>query len=246
MGRFAEARRAYVHALQIARDSNLPENTGWVLGSLGQFAQLIGEVAFEEFGDARTCAIESLRIAEELGSPFSRVISLNGLGCARLTAGEFEAAERCFGDAIDLARHQRLGLQYEGWLLANRAHAQRKLGSLDAAVTSAEESVALTSERGERVAEIHAQIEFAEARIARDGSRARAVAEPALARAEALVRETGAGAYASLVDQTRANLAHACGESDARVQHLKAALAGFRATGATTHAQSVEATLATL
>ncbi|MBW2400995.1 MAG: hypothetical protein JRG80_17300, partial [Deltaproteobacteria bacterium] len=246
MGQFAKARRTYAHALQIARDSDLPENTGWVLGSLGQFAQLIGEVAFEEFGDVRTCAIESLRIAEELGSPFSRVISLNGLGCARLTAGEFEAAERCFGDAIDLARHQRLGLQYEGSLLANRSHAQRALGNLDAAVTSAEEAVALTSERGERVAEIHAQIEFAEARIARDGSRARAVAEPALARAEALVRETGAGAYASLIDQTRANLAHSCDEPEARAQYLKAALAGYLATGATGYARSVEAALESL
>ena len=115
-----------------------------------------------------------------------------------------------------------------------------------AAVASAEEAVALTSERGERIAEIHAQIELAEAQIARDGSRARAVADSALARAEALVRETGAGAYTARVDQVRANLAHSCGEPEARAQHLKAALAGYQATGATGCARSIEATLASL
>jgi class 3 adenylate cyclase/tetratricopeptide (TPR) repeat protein len=246
MGRLDDARKAYSRTLRIARDSGDRENMGWVLGLIGQFALLTGEVVSEEFGDARTCAIESLRIAEELGSPFSRVVSLSGLGSARLAAEEYEAAERCYGDAIDIARDQRLGLEHEGWLLANRAHAQRKLGRLDAAVTSAEEAVALASERGERVWEIAAQIQLAEARIARDGARARAAADTALTRAEALVRETGAGAYAPLVDQTRANLAHSCGEPEARAQHLKAALAGYLATGATAPAQSVEAALASL
>jgi len=245
-GRLEEARQAYSRALRIARDADDRENIGWVLGLIGQFALLTGEVVSEEFGDARTCAIESLRIAEELDSPFSRVTSLSGLGSARLAAAEYEAAERCFGDAIDVARDQHLGLEFEGWLLANRAHAQRKLGSFDAAVISAEEAVTLTNGRGERVWEIAAQIQLAESRITRDGSRARAAADTALARAETLVRDTGAGAYAPLVDLSRANVAHRCGEPEARVRQLKAAHAGFLATGAIARARDVEATLASL
>ena len=56
---------------------------------------------------------ESLRIADDLGSPFSRTAAYSNMGGVHLVAGEFEEAERFFADALELQRSRCIALEHE-------------------------------------------------------------------------------------------------------------------------------------
>jgi hypothetical protein len=50
--------------------------------------------SYAELGDALMCAREAVRIAEETGSAFSRVVTYSGLGGFHAAFGNWEEAER--------------------------------------------------------------------------------------------------------------------------------------------------------
>jgi class 3 adenylate cyclase/tetratricopeptide (TPR) repeat protein len=235
MGRLEDAGRACAQALRVARDSGVVENLGWALGNLAYHAELSGEVGLEELGDARVATLEALRIAEELGSPFSRAIAYEQLGTLHIVSEEWELAERFYTDALDLMRTRRVRLESECLDLAHLAQAQLGNGKLALARATAEEAVACGRERGQRVAEISAQITLALAVAAEQGSKASAGVERALARAGELIRDTGARTYEPRLVEARARVAHACGDGGAAERHLREALALYRRIGATGH-----------
>jgi ATP/maltotriose-dependent transcriptional regulator MalT len=238
-GHLEDAGRACALALRVARDSGIMENLGWALGNLAYHAEVSGEVAFEELGDARAAALEALRIAEDLGSPFSRAIAYAQLGTVHVVSEEWEPAERFYADALDLMRTRRVRLESECLELAHLAAAQLSNGKLAAARATAEEAVALGRERDQRVAEIGAQITLASALAAEQGSKARTGVEQAFARAAELIRETKARAYEPRLVEARARVARACGDARAAERHLREAHRVYTAIGATGHARRV-------
>src|SRR5262249_31101450 len=129
-------------------------------------------------------------IAEELGSAFSRSIASTNLGIIHTVAGEYEPAERCLLESLELARSRRLGLEFEAYTLLSLARAQLGLNNHTGASRSAEEAVALAQERGQRYWELLAQVTFAEALTAESGARARSRVELALDHAAALIHST--------------------------------------------------------
>jgi class 3 adenylate cyclase/tetratricopeptide (TPR) repeat protein len=239
MGKIQEATHGYQDAFRVARDSGVPENLGWISGSVAQLALYSGELAFDELGDARAAAREALRIAENLGSSFSRGAAYSSAGLAHLVAGEWGEARRCFADVLDLSRTHRIGLEFEALNLAYLARAERGDGEARAARLTAEESVALAQERGQPFWEIQGQLALAEALAADRSSKTRSRAEQALQRAAELVQETGGLALEPQILEARASLAGSFGDPVERERHLREALRLYGALGATGHARRV-------
>jgi len=244
LGRIPEARVAYERSLRVARDSGIPENLGWAAGGLVYLTEFTGELAFDALGDARAGALESLRIAEELGSSFSRVLAQGAVGCAHAFAGEWEIAERELAAAIELARSRRTGLESEALQLARLARAQVRAGKAAAARANAEVCLGLARERGQRAAELLACLGLAEALSEERGAGARSAAEKALERAEALLRETGAVAFEPQILEARGWIARACGDPDAWQHHLRLAQRRYAELDARGHARRVAQELA--
>jgi class 3 adenylate cyclase/tetratricopeptide (TPR) repeat protein len=244
MGRLGEAEQQLAKALRVARDSGIPENLGWALGSVGYHALDAGGIVFAELGDAKAGAAESLRIAEELGSRFSRGGSLHNLGNACLAAGDHEEAARFFSEALELVRTLRVSLEFEPLMLAGLSRSQLGVGKTTEAVRSAEEGVAIAQDRGQRGWEVSAQLALAAALAAGRGARARAAAEAALRRAEELVEETGARVHAPWIAEVRARLAQAGGDALNAEGFLREAQRLYAQVGAAGHARRVAGELA--
>src|SRR5207244_987291 len=75
LGRLEEARRNLETGLALAQACDDPETQGWALGSLATLAWLTGEA-----GNSLVHAREAVKIAEGLGSTFSRAIAQFCLG----------------------------------------------------------------------------------------------------------------------------------------------------------------------
>jgi hypothetical protein len=199
---------------------------------------------FEGLGDARAAALEALRIAEELGSAFSRAVAFSQMGTVHLVAGEWEAAERFYADALDIQHTRRVRLEHECMDLAYLARAQSGNGKLAAARATAEEAVGLARERGQRLWELVAQITLAEVLAAERGSKAQLAAEVALTRAAELIRETSGRAYEPRLVEARARLARACGDAGAADRHLRDAHGPYGEFGAAGHGRRLARELA--
>ena len=243
LGRLEEGRGVYARGLRLARSSGIPENLGWSQSNLSVLAELTGEKAFEELGDAEAAALDALRIAEELGSAFSRAIALSALGAVQSVAGEWEAAEGSLRAALELMRSRTTGVEFEALTLSRLARAQLGRGHAAEARASAEEAVAAARQRGQRHSELHAQLALGQALCAERGARARVPITEALDRAAQLVQETGARSAAPQVTESCARLEQACGDAGAAEQHLREAHRLYQELGATGHARRLAAEL---
>jgi tetratricopeptide (TPR) repeat protein len=239
-GDLSEAARACSRALRVGRESGIMENLGWALGNLAYHAELSGEVASEELGDANAAVLEALRIAEELGSAFSRAIAYAQLATLHLLVQEWDQAERLYTDALDIMRSRRVRLESECNDLTHLARVQLGRGEVAASRSTAAEAVTRAKERGQGVWELLAQLALAESVAAEQGSQGRAAIEAAFTRVAELVRETGARAYEPRLAESRARVAAACCDAEAADRHLRDALALYREIGATGHARRVE------
>ena len=243
LSRPEESLREYARGLRLARSSGIPENLGWAQGNLSFLAEVTGSLSFEELGDVRAATLEGLRIAEDMGSTFSRALSLSSVGAANALAEDWEQAERLIVEALELIRSRRTGLEYESLTLSRLARARLGAGSAQAARLDAEEAVSIAGARGQLYAEIWAQLALANALCAEQGAKARAPIEHSLERATALVGETGARALEPQIAEARALLEKACGDPISSERHLREALRLYGEAEAAGYARRVEETL---
>ncbi|PYM03990.1 MAG: hypothetical protein DMD82_15685 [Candidatus Rokuibacteriota bacterium] len=149
----------------------------------------------------------AVEIAEERGSPFSRVEAATFLGTAELAAGDVARATRALEAALGLARKRRTALLYEPRILATLADA--KLAADDrsgarALLVEARECVARG--RGWRLSAC--DVELARARLlASETVLDRAAVESALEAVDTLAAELGAAPYRRMAALERARLA---------------------------------------
>jgi adenylate cyclase len=239
LGRLDAARRSLERGLRLARESGIPENLGWARGMLTTVAACSGERAIGDLGDVRAAARQAMEIAEELGSAFSRVGAYNYLGAAQLVHEDWAEAERAFSTALELARRNRTGREFEAQLLLRLARARLGRGDAAGARRAAEEAVTLARERGQASHESQARIALARALCASGGGEARAAVEDELERASALLETTGCRAFAPRIAEARAELAHALGDEARWERELREAHRLYSEMGATGYAQRV-------
>lgn len=136
-----------------------------------------------------------VEIANNSANPYVAVYAEACHGVALSLAGNHEAAIPLLDRALDLARQVYAGLNYEPEILAYLAEVHLSDGQIDRAISRAREAIQVSSSRGARLTECRAVIALGRA-SAHSGA---ADAHLHLARAHALIDETGASAYRALI-----------------------------------------------
>lgn len=231
MGRLDDARHDAERALAMARERSEIEMVSWTLAVSTRLSYDAGD---EE--DLRPSAAEAARMSGDSGNLALHVIASQALGMAELAAGRWEEAAVTLATALSESRQHRVGLCEEASLLAYLALGLLGIGDKAAAVTRAEEAVAVARGQGARVLECLALLTRARIRRETNGL-ADAVDEDPIA-ALTLAEETGAGTYEPFI---REELGH-LNDDD---HELREALRLFTAIGASGQARRLEAELAT-
>jgi class 3 adenylate cyclase/tetratricopeptide (TPR) repeat protein len=202
MGRFDEAARAANRAAAAGRERSMLELVAWSRPVHALIAFLTSEG-----GGAVAEALETVAIADELGSAFHSVLALEGLGAAKLVAGSGTDAVGPLQDALALVRERHVGLFEEASLLAYLADAHIHAGDGDAAVGAADAALAVARRQNARVHECHALLAHARAlRWTRGRDAVEAIAADLVA-GRSLVEEVGALAWSPFLAREEAWLA---------------------------------------
>ncbi|HKC83955.1 MAG TPA: adenylate/guanylate cyclase domain-containing protein [bacterium] len=148
----------------------------------------------------------AVELANERGSPFSRVEAAVFLGAADLAAGEVATATSALATALGLARTRRTALWYEPRILATLADAKRAAGDRSGAralLAEARESV----ERGRGWRLSACDVELARIRLlASEPAPDRTAVESALESLDTLAAELDADPYRRMAELERARM----------------------------------------
>ncbi|MBR0899858.1 AAA family ATPase [Bradyrhizobium tropiciagri] len=150
----------------------------------------------EKLADLHSLRIEE--IARRSDTPYVAVYASVCRGLALSLAGDHAAAIQMLESAIRLAREAFAGLEYESDILAFLAEIHLKSNNLAAALSAAEQGIAVARERRARLAECRSTLVLAHV-VNADGLRyPQHRLTEVLARARLLIEETGASPYERL------------------------------------------------
>jgi tetratricopeptide (TPR) repeat protein len=201
IGRAADAQAGLEALLADEKDRGLEALYG-THGFLCEVMRLRGNLA-----GALAHGRRAVELAEERGSPFSRVEAAAFLGAAALAAGDVATATSVLEIAIALARTRRTALWYEPRILATLADARLAAGDRSGAralLAEARESV--ERERGWRLSAC--DVALARVRLlASEPVPDRTAVENALESVDALAAELGADPYRRMAALERARFA---------------------------------------
>jgi len=235
MGRLAEAAAALDDAVRAATLHGELENRGWAEDFWVTQSWAAGDAAA-----ACRHARAAVEIAETTGSAFSRVLAYKALGVAHVLGGAWTEAIESLEPSLGIARDGKANLLEEASVLALLAEAHLGAGDAARARLLADEAVTAARRRGTRMYECQAQLARAAVLVQLDGAGATRVIGLALARAQLLLQETGARAYAPFVHEQRAALARLRGDDERARGELAAARHEFEARGATGHLRRLD------
>ena len=187
-------------------------------------------------------ARESLEYGERVGSPFAQAFAYHALGRVRLAAKDSPAALEAFEQAQALP----LSGDFEPIHLALLAEARLGVGDVEVARATAVRAIRVAQERGTRGWEVRAHLAHARVLRALDGVSAKAAIEACLARAEALIAETGARAQLPFLIEEHADLAMDLGDPRESVRLLREAQRAFAEMGAAGHAERISRQLSAI
>ena len=174
--------------------------------------------------ELRAAALESMRIAEEISSPYSLAFSHFSLAEAEVISGDFEESARSASEAIRLMRQEGTAQEYEAAAFCIGAQANLALGDSASAEGSAREALALASSQPSITYGAVACSVLAQSLLANHGIAARDEIENALIRAFAWIDESGSEALRPLALEARAALANVLGDQSACDRDLEEAL----------------------
>jgi class 3 adenylate cyclase len=200
LGRLAAAQADLEALLADAREAGLEALYG-THGFLSEVLRLRGDLSGALAHGRRAAAL-----AEERGSPFSRVEAAAFLASALLAAGDPAAAASALEPALALARSRRTALWYEPRILAALADAKRASGDLAGArALLAEARASAAAGRGWRLSAC--DVELAHVRLlASEPDPDLAAIETALAAADALAADLGCEPYRRMAALERVHL----------------------------------------
>jgi len=202
MGQLEQARRDFARAIQLAREHNDPQTQSACHANLALLEADAGRIAA-----ARRNAALGLAIAEPAGDTVHAIACSTPAAVADAAAGRF--ADALAGAASNLAtiREHRVGLYYEPLLLATMARCELALGDAEAALSSAEEAVAIMDDRGLTTCALRAPIALAQVLAATQGARAAERIDTVLTRALGVARRSGARLFEPHIEREREALA---------------------------------------
>ncbi|HXJ79643.1 MAG TPA: adenylate/guanylate cyclase domain-containing protein [Candidatus Methylomirabilis sp.] len=200
LGETAEAQSA-LEALLADEEKEGLEGLYGTRGFLCEVLRLRGDLA-AALAEGR----RAVELAEERGSPFSRVEAAAFLGTAAVAAGDVAAARSALEPALALARTRRTALWYEPRILATLAEASLAGGDRPAARALLTEARGLVERgRGWRLSACDVELALVHLLGSEPGPD-RAAVERGLASVDALAVELGAEPYRRAVEIERAHL----------------------------------------
>ncbi|HET6303275.1 MAG TPA: adenylate/guanylate cyclase domain-containing protein [Myxococcota bacterium] len=189
-------------------------------------------------------ATRTVELAEEGGNPYSIQGAYEVLGLAYLTGGRSGEAAGALERALACARGRRVGLEFEGGMLAKLAEAQRMGGDLEGARTTAELARDVSRRRRTRVLECQAELVLGRILLRSPSERAWSEGVAALRHALALVERTGARALEPFLRVELAEAARLCCDAGGLERELRTARELFEEMGATRRAAALATGLA--
>jgi adenylate cyclase len=152
---------------------------------------------------ARQHSNRAIAMAEQSGSPYFQTYAraCNGLYC--IISERPVPAINELTAAIEFARKQEAGLEYESKMLADLANAYRLNGNLAAAASTAIEAISVSERRHTRIASLFAHIVLGHTLLA---SGQRDSASSMVEKSVRLLEETGALLYGFFLDELKVKL----------------------------------------
>jgi adenylate cyclase len=144
------------------------------------------------------------RLATQAGNPYWFVVASYCQGLAASIAGDFTEADGFFQQSLDASRRGRAGLEFEARILALQSDNLMRASDPRRAGEVAAEAIAVARRKADRLAECHASLVAASTCLTRRGPQDIDEARGLLSRASALISETGAKVYESMMLRVRA------------------------------------------
>jgi len=136
-------------AIAMTRRRDRLEEHGWALAAAGEIALVCGQHRNREAPDLDRAVAESIGIADRLGSPFSRVTTLDiGVASAHLHFGRYQEAIEALRESLATIRGQGTYVEGEPRVLARLAAALGRVGDFDEARSRAAEAINRARELG--------------------------------------------------------------------------------------------------
>ncbi len=190
-------------------------------------------------------ATRAVEAAEALGSGFSRAQAYGALGAAHRLNAHWDEAAAALEQSRAITREIHTGISDDAYKMIGLAEIYLHQGRPAEARSMAEEAVALAHSYHASIAECYACIIQARILLATDGQQAADRVIQILARALALVEETGGASFEPMVRLELAQLAHLSGDETGRQRELREAHRQLLAIGAPLRAAQVARELAT-
>jgi adenylate cyclase len=160
------------------------------------------DIAWAEgnIGLAQEHADRAFSLAMKSGNAYLRVYAQACRGLSHITSGRLTSAIEDLSDALSFARSRKAGLENEPRILADLANAHRLNGDSASALNTVDEAIRVASDRHARVPECLARFVRANLLLRTAFSEQNDEGKRELERARALMRETGAMIFETLVD----------------------------------------------
>jgi tetratricopeptide (TPR) repeat protein len=152
-------------------------------------------------------ADRAFSIAAKSGNPYLRVYAQACRGVSHIVSARLTSSIQDLTDALLFARSRKAGLENEPRILADLANAYRLDGDMVNAVRATDEAIKVATERSARIPECIARLVHADL-LMRSSEDHQGAAAVELARARALIEETGAVMLMSLFEQTMSRDLH--------------------------------------
>ena len=234
MGRLEDAARVLDRVTVLAQEHGQIE-----IFSISQMAHIDLARLTGNIRPAMGHAARVVEAAEALGSAFARGQGYAAFGLAHALNGEWKAAASAYEQSLALLRESGTGMADQPFKLAALAEAYLHLGKQPEARAAAEEAIALAHRCRALHAECIAYRVLAHVLLETEGIGAADTVESALARAQALIEETGGAGMQPLICIERAQLARLRGDETTRQRELREAQHLLAAMGAPLRAEQV-------
>ncbi|HVZ08972.1 ATP-binding protein [Rhodopila sp.] len=235
LGRLDEAEAQGKESIRVAEAPGDEEVLGWSLHVYTWLNYLRGGTKPVLSFSRRYAAL-----AEQLSTDLARCLAHFSLGNSHLAADEPRPARDAFLISAEIARDRGAGAAMLPVVVALLAEAHLALGERGEAEAAAREGIAAGRAGGCTYFEAQSQISLVQVLLSRAGPPPQAEIEAALDRADELLASIQGRSLMPTVLELRGRLASALGDAEAAVRYQDAALALYRAIGATGHVARLE------
>ena len=240
LGRIEPAWERMRRGVQFCREHDLAENLGWMLGGQLHLMRFAGEMPRGQ-ADLLSVVAESRTIADELGSPFSRVLGAQNDACAHELVGECERAVRLADEAIFLGHELHTTLEWRFLPYIARSRGLLTLGDVAGALRSGREALQITEQLPCYSWGIDAVCAIVHSLASAGDAESLAEGERTIARGFELLELSGARGFHPLLLEARAAWSVARGDVGDADRDLREALTLFDSFGAWGHAERLRA-----